>query len=80
MTLEDIPVMQTASDGEIKGSGLVLKRGYILTDKSKAHFVLADNQSLAVGTRFAVSNGQLITDSNGKISVDVDGGVISINC
>ena len=81
VTLEDIPVMQTASDGEIKGSGLVLKRGYILTDKSKAHFVLADNQSLAVGTRFAVSNGQLVTDVNGKkISMDIDAGVVSINC
>lgn len=80
VALEDIPVMQTTSDGEVKGSGLVLKRGYILTDKSKAHFVLADNQSLAVGTRFSVSNGQLVTDVNGKISVDIDGGVISINC
>lgn len=80
VALEDIPVMQTTSDGEVKGSGLVLKRGYILTDKSKAHFVLADNQSLAVGTRFSVSNGQLVTESNGKISMDIDAGVVSINC
>ena len=80
VALEDIPVVKTASDGEIKGSGLVLKRGYILTDKARAHFVLADNQSLSIGTRFAVSNGQLVTDSNGKISVDVDAGVVSINC
>ena len=80
VALEDIPVMQTTSDGEVKGSGLVLKRGYILTDKSKAHFVLADNQNPSIGTRFAVSNGQLITDSNGKISVDVDTSIVSINC
>lgn len=80
VALEDIPVMQTGSSGEVKGSGLVLKRGYISTDKSKAHFVLADNQSPSIGTRFAVSNGQLVTDSNGKISVDIDGSVISINC
>ena len=80
VALEDIPVIQTLADGTVKGCGLVLKRGYILTDKSKAHFVLADNQSLAVGTRFAVSNGQLVTDSNGKISIDIDAGVISINC
>ena len=80
VALEDIPVMQTSSDGEVKGSGLVLKRGYILTDKSKAHYVLADNQNLSIGTRFAVSNGQLVTDSNGKISIDIDAGVVSINC
>ena len=80
VALEDIPVVKTASDGEVKGSGLVLKRGYILTDKSKAHYVLADNQNPSIGTRFAVNNGQLVTDSNGKISVDIDGGVISINC
>ena len=80
VALEDIPVMQTASDGSIKGQGLVLKRGLISADKSKAHFVLADNQNPSIGTRFAVSNGQLITDSNGKISVDVDTSIVSINC
>ena len=80
VALDDIPVMITTSEGVKKGTGRVLKRGYILTDKSKAHFVLADNQSLAVGTRFSVSNGQLVTDSNGKISIDIDAGVVSINC
>ena len=80
VALEDIPVMQTASDGSIKGQGLVLKRGLISADKSKAHFVLADNQNPSIGTRFAVSNGQLVTDSNGKISIDIDAGVVSINC
>lgn len=80
VVLEDIPVMQTASDGEVKGSGLVLKRGYIYANQSKAHFVLADNQNPSIGTRFAVSSGQLVTDVNGKISVDIDSGVVSINC
>ena len=41
---------------------------------------IADNQTPVIGTRFTVSNGQLITDSNGKISVDIDSGVVSINC
>jgi hypothetical protein len=80
VALEDIHVMQTSSDGSIKGQGLVLKRGYILTDRARAHYVLADNQSLSIGTRFAVSNGQLVTDSNGKISIEIDAGVVSINC
>ena len=79
VALDDIPVIWTAN-GYKKGQGRVLKRGYILTDKSKAHFVLADNQNPSIGTRFAVSNGQLITDSNGKISVDVDTSIVSINC
>lgn len=80
VALDDIPVMSVTADGVRKGQGRVLKRGYIYADKSKAHFVLADNQSPGIGTRFAVSNGQLVTDSNGKISVDIDSGVISINC
>ena len=80
VALDDIPVVKTLSDGEIVGDGRVLKRGYISADKSKAHFVLADNQNPSIGTRFAVSNGQLVTDSNGKISVDIDNGIVSINC
>lgn len=80
VALDDIPVVYSTSEGVKKGEGRVLKRGYISTDRSKAHFVLADNQSPAIGTRFAVNNGQLVTDSNGKISVDIDVGVISINC
>ena len=78
--LDDIPVVRLDASGAKKGQGRVLKRGYISTDRSKAHFVLADNQSPTVGTRFKVVNGQLITDISGKISVDVDDGVISINC
>ena len=72
--------MSVTADGVRKGQGRVLKRGYIYADKSKAHFVLADNQSPSIGTRFSVSNGQLVTDSNGKISIDIDAGVVSINC
>lgn len=80
IALDNIPVMSTTSDGVKKGQGRVLKRGYIYSNQSKAHFVLADNQNPAVGTRFSVNNGQLVTDANGKISVDIDQGVISINC
>ena len=80
VALDDIPVTTITANGMRKGQGRVLKRGYIYAGKSKAHFVLADNQSPSIGTRFTVNNGQLVTDSNGKISVDVDVGVISINC
>ena len=80
VALDDIPVMQTISDGSRKGQGRVLKRGYISANRSQAHFVLADNQNPVVGTRFSVSNGQLVTDANGKISADIDTGVVSINC
>lgn len=80
VALDDIPVMSTTSEGVKKGQGRVLKRGYIYANQSKAHFVLADNQNPVVGTRFSVNNGQLVTDANGKISVDIDDGVISINC
>lgn len=80
VALDDIPVVKLDSNGAKKGQGRLLKLGYISTDRSKAHFVLADNQSPSVGTRFKVVNGQLITDVNGKISVDIDDGVISINC
>ncbi|WP_372552645.1 hypothetical protein [Acinetobacter pittii] len=80
VALDDIPVMTTTAEGMKKGQGRVLKRGYIYSSQAKAHFVLADNQNPAVGTRFSVNNGQLVTDANGKISVDIDTGVISINC
>ena len=80
VALDDIPVMTTTSEGIKKGQGRVLKRGYIYSSQAKAHFVLADNQNPAVGTRFAVSNGQLVADASGKISVDIDVGVVSINC
>ncbi|WP_151707948.1 hypothetical protein [Acinetobacter junii] len=80
VALDDIPVQTTTSEGLKKGEGRVLKCGYIYTNQSKAHFVLADNQNPNVGIRFAVNNGQLVTDANGKISCDIDTGVISINC
>jgi hypothetical protein len=80
VALDDIPVMHITSEGVKKGQGRVMKRGYIFTDRSKAHYVLSDNQTPSVGTRFKVSNGQLLTDVNGKISVDMDDGVVSINC
>lgn len=80
VALDDIPVVTTDSQGIKRGQGRVLKRGYISADRSKAHFVLADNQNPSIGTRFAVSNGQLVTDNNGKISVDIDNSIVSINC
>ncbi|AMW78657.1 hypothetical protein AMD27_07000 [Acinetobacter sp. TGL-Y2] len=80
VALDDIPVMQVTSEGVKKGQGRVLKHGYIYANRSQAHFVLADNENPALGTRFSVSNGQLVTDINGKISTDIDVGVISINC
>ncbi|WP_151708002.1 hypothetical protein [Acinetobacter junii] len=80
VALDDIPVMQTMSDGSRKGQGRVLKRGYIYANQGRTHFVLSDNQNPQLGTRFSVNNGQLVTDVNGKISVDIDEGVVSINC
>ena len=80
VALDDIPVMQTTADGARKGCGRVLKRGYIYANPAKAHYVLADNQAPAIGTKFNVLNGQLVTDSNGKIGVDIDNGIVSINC
>ena len=80
VALDDIPVQQTTAEGMKKGEGRVLKRGYIYTNQNKAHYALADNQAPAIGTKFNVLNGQLVTDANGKISVDIDDAVISINC
>lgn len=80
VALDDIPVMSITSEGVRKGQGRVLKRGYISANRGNAHFALADNQNPAIGTRFSLSNGQLVTDSNGKISVDIDSGIVSINC
>ncbi|WP_249143762.1 hypothetical protein [Acinetobacter nosocomialis] len=80
VALDDIPVMQTTSEGVAKGQGRVLKRGYISASRSEAFYVLADNQNPAIRTKFSVNNGQLVTDSNGKVSVDIDTGIISINC
>lgn len=80
VALDDIPVMITTSEGVKKGEGRVLKRGYIYANQGRTHFVLSDNQNPPLGTRFSVNNGQLVTDVNGKISVDIDEGVVSINC
>ena len=79
VALDDIPVMSTTATGMTKGQGRVLKRGYISTDQNKAHYVLSD-VSPAVGGKFKVENGQLISNLNGTISVDIDDGVVSINC
>lgn len=79
VALDDIPVMQTTSEGVKKGQGRVLKRGYIYTNRSKAHFVLAD-VTPAVGTTFRIENGQLVASVNGSIRVDIDSDVVSINC
>ncbi|WP_228269065.1 hypothetical protein [Acinetobacter junii] len=80
VALEDIPVTYADATGVRKGQGRVMKRGYIQADRANAHFVLADNQNPDIGTKFIVSNGRLITDVNGLIGVDIDAGVISINC
>ena len=80
VALDDIPVLSIDSEGVLKGQGRMMKKGLISTNQSKAFFVLADNQAPSVGTKFKVVNGQLVTDVNGKISVNVDDGIISINC
>ncbi|WP_436462742.1 hypothetical protein [Acinetobacter seifertii] len=80
VALDDISVMSVTSEGVKKGSGRVMKRGYISTSRAEAFYVLADDLNPAIGTSFNVVNGQLISDTNGKISVDIDIGVVSINC
>ena len=57
-----------------------MTRGYIWTNPNKAHFVKADNNNPAIGTKFKVVNGQLVTDVNGSVVTHIDTGVISINC
>lgn len=72
---------------------IIMKWGYIYFDRSKVHFVLNNSsvvtdkddpefgkQRSSVGVRFKVSNGQLIEDPNGEIRIDIDSGVVSINC
>ena len=80
MALDDIPVMFTNSEGVKKGQGRVMKKGYINSNTSAAHFVLSDYQNAPIGTKFKVNNGRLVTDINGKISVNIANGIISINC
>jgi hypothetical protein len=80
VALENIPVLSIDAEGVLKGQGRMMKKGLISANPSKAFFVLADNQAPSVGTKFKVVNGQLVTDVNGKISVNVDAGIISINC
>ena len=80
VALDDIPVMTVTSEGVKKGQGRVMKRGYISASRTDAFFVLANNQTPYIGQRFNVVNGQLVADVNGRISADIDVGVISINC
>ena len=80
VALDDIPVQRTTVEGLKKGEGRIMKRGYIYADWTKPHFVLSDIHRPALGSKFKVVNGQLVTDANGKISVDTDDAVISINC
>ena len=80
VALDDIPVIQTTADGVKKGQGRVMKKGYMNTNSQASHFVLCDYQNAPIGTKFSVSNGRLVTDINGKISVDVASGIVSINC
>ena len=81
VALDDIPVMQTMSEGVKIGEGRVLKRGYIHSNPSKPHFVKANVHVPTIGTKFSVVNGELVNDYvNGTISVDIDTGVVSINC
>lgn len=80
VALDDIPVQITTATGMKKGEGRVLKRGLIYTNPVNKHHVKSDNTNPAVGTRFNVENGRLVTDANGKLCVDIDIGVISINC
>ena len=79
VALDDIPVLSIDSEGVLKGQGRMMKKGLISTNQTKAFFVLADNQNPSVGTKFKVMNGQLVTDVNGKISVNVDNAIVSIN-
>ena len=80
VALDDIPVIQTTSDGVKKGQGRVMKKGYMNTNSQASHFVLCDYPNSPVGTKFSVSNGALVRDVNGKVSVDVASGIVSINC
>lgn len=80
VALDDIPVVQTTAEGVKKGQGRIMKRGYIYADWTKPHFVLSDIHRPAVGSKFKVVNGQLVSDVNGNIGVDIDDAVISINC
>lgn len=80
VALDDIPVMTVTSEGVKKGQGRVMKRGYMSALRTDAFFVLADNQTPYIGQRFNVVNGQLVADVNGRVSADIDVGIISINC
>lgn len=80
VALDDIPVMRTTSEGVMKGQGRVMKRGYMSLNQSHAHFALSDNQSATVGSRFKTVNGQLVSEPNGNLRVDIDNALVSINC
>ena len=80
VALDDIPVMRTTSEGVMKGQGRVMKRGYMSLNQTHAHYVRSDNQSFTVGSRFKTVNGQLVSDPNGNLRVDIDNALVSINC
>lgn len=80
IALDDIPVVRLDASGAKKGQGRVMKRGYMSLNQSHAHFALSDNQGAVTGSRFKTVNGQLVSDANGTIRVDIDDAVVSINC
>ena len=80
VALDDIPVLSIDSEGVLKGQGRMMKKGFMWTNPNKAHFVKADNNNPAIGTKFKVVNGELVTDVNGSVVTHIDTGVISINC
>lgn len=77
VALDDIPVY-TKVQGIVRGFGRMMKRGYISTLNTDAHFVKASTNPVA-GTRMKAVAGQLVEDANGEC-VGIDTNVISINC
>lgn len=76
VALDTIPVF-SSTGGMIKGTGRMLKRGYISTDNTQAFFVRS-SKAAVIGDRFSVSAGVLTPDANGRVSV-VDDAIVSIN-
>lgn len=79
VALDDIPVFSNAGSlGMIKGSGRMLKRGYISTDPAQAFFIRSNKQAI-LGDKFLINNGVLESSAVGDIKT-IDSGIISINC
>lgn len=80
VALDDIAVY-SESNGEIKGKGRVLKRGYIKagTPNSNVNFYVRYTGSVNLGDRFIVNNGVLENNSQGNIYLR-DSGIVAINC